>query len=88
MGNDPKKFVTNRFAQTHDVSNLYVCDASTFVFPTDKTTHDADPGFHAADVRVHDREVSKRRSSKGKRLMTVALPGIRVEASCRFCQNG
>lgn len=32
-----RKFVTNRFAQCHDVSNLYICDASTFPFATDKT---------------------------------------------------
>ena len=38
MGNDPKKFVTNRFGQTHDVNNLYVCDASVFLNCTDKTT--------------------------------------------------
>jgi len=38
MGNDPKHFVTNRFGQTHDVNNLYVCDASVFPSPTDKTT--------------------------------------------------
>jgi choline dehydrogenase-like flavoprotein len=38
FGNDPKKFVTNRFAQTHDVRNLYICDASIFPFCTDKTT--------------------------------------------------
>jgi choline dehydrogenase-like flavoprotein len=38
MGNDPKNFVTNRFGQTHDVSNLYVCDASVFPNCTDKTT--------------------------------------------------
>lgn len=38
MGNDPKHFVTNRFGQTHDVPNLYVCDASVFPNPTDKTT--------------------------------------------------
>lgn len=38
FGNDPKKFVTNRFGQTHDVPNLYVCDASVFPFCTDKTT--------------------------------------------------
>jgi len=38
MGNDPKKFVTNRFGQAHDVSNLYVCDASVFLNATDKTT--------------------------------------------------
>ena len=36
MGNDPKKFVTNRFGQTHDVPNLYVADASLFVNVTDK----------------------------------------------------
>lgn len=38
MGNDPRKFVTNRFGQCHDVGNLYVCDASVFPFCTDKTT--------------------------------------------------
>jgi choline dehydrogenase-like flavoprotein len=38
MGNDPKGFVTNRFGQTHDVPNLYVCDASVFLNCTDKTT--------------------------------------------------
>ena len=30
MGDDPKKFVTNSFGQTHDVPNLYACDASVF----------------------------------------------------------
>lgn len=38
MGNDPKKFVTNRFGQTHEVPNLYICDASVFPNCTDKTT--------------------------------------------------
>jgi choline dehydrogenase-like flavoprotein len=38
MGNDPKHFVTNRFGQTHDVPNLYICDASVFPNCTDKTT--------------------------------------------------
>ena len=38
MGNDPRKFVTNRFGQTHDVANLYVCDASVFLNCTDKPT--------------------------------------------------
>jgi choline dehydrogenase-like flavoprotein len=38
MGNDPTKFVTNRFGQTHDVPNLYICDASVFLNCTDKTT--------------------------------------------------
>ncbi len=38
MGNDPKKFVTNRFGQTHDVPNLYCADASVFLNCTDKTT--------------------------------------------------
>jgi len=36
MGNDPKKFVTNRFGQTYDVPNLYIADASVFVNVTDK----------------------------------------------------
>jgi choline dehydrogenase-like flavoprotein len=38
MGNDPQRFVTNRFGQTHDVANLYVCDASVFLNCTDKST--------------------------------------------------
>jgi len=38
MGNDARKFVTNRFGQTHDVANLYLCDASVFLNCTDKTT--------------------------------------------------
>jgi choline dehydrogenase-like flavoprotein len=38
MGNDPGKFVSNRFGQTHDVSNLYLCDASVFLNCTDKST--------------------------------------------------
>jgi choline dehydrogenase-like flavoprotein len=38
MGDDPKRAVTNRFGQTHDESNLYVCDASVFLNCTDKTT--------------------------------------------------
>ena len=38
MGNDPRRFVTNRFGQAHDVANLYLCDASVFLNCTDKTT--------------------------------------------------
>jgi choline dehydrogenase-like flavoprotein len=38
FGNDPKRFVTNRWGQCHEVPTLYVCDASLFPFPTDKTT--------------------------------------------------
>jgi choline dehydrogenase-like flavoprotein len=38
MGDDPKKFVTNRFGQSHDVPNLYCSDASVFLSCTDKTT--------------------------------------------------
>jgi len=36
MGKDAKKFVTNQFGQTHDIPNLYLCDASVFVNGTDK----------------------------------------------------
>lgn len=38
MGNDPLHFVTNRFGQTHDVPNLFICDASVLLNCTDKTT--------------------------------------------------
>jgi choline dehydrogenase-like flavoprotein len=38
MGNDPKRYVTNKWAQAHDIPNLYIADASIFPSPTDKTT--------------------------------------------------
>ena len=38
MGDNPKTSVTNKWAQTHDVPNLYICDASIFPICTDKTT--------------------------------------------------
>jgi len=38
MGSNPKTSVTNKWAQTHDVHNLYICDASIFPTITDKTT--------------------------------------------------
>ena len=38
FGNDAKRFVTNSHCQTHDVDNLFVCDASVFPFATDKTS--------------------------------------------------
>jgi choline dehydrogenase-like flavoprotein len=38
MGNDPTKFVTNKYGQTHDVPNLFICDASLFLGCSDKTT--------------------------------------------------
>jgi choline dehydrogenase-like flavoprotein len=31
MGDDPRSSVVNSFGQTHDIPNLYICDASTFV---------------------------------------------------------
>jgi choline dehydrogenase-like flavoprotein len=36
MGDDPKKSVLNKFNQCHDVKNLYVVDASSFVSSTEK----------------------------------------------------
>jgi choline dehydrogenase-like flavoprotein len=38
FGNDPKTSVTNKWAQTHDVPNVYICDSSIFPNCTDKTT--------------------------------------------------
>ncbi|CAG7650416.1 GMC family oxidoreductase [Paenibacillus allorhizosphaerae] len=31
MGNDPSHSVVNSYGQTHDISNLFICDASIFV---------------------------------------------------------
>lgn len=30
MGKDPKASVVNGFCQSHDIPNLYICDASVF----------------------------------------------------------
>jgi len=38
MGSNPKTRVTKQWAQTHDVPNLNICDASIFPSSTDKTT--------------------------------------------------
>jgi hypothetical protein len=38
FGANPKTSVTNKWAQTHDVANLYICDASVFPSCADKTT--------------------------------------------------
>ena len=38
MGKDAKTSMTNKWAQTHDVANLYICDASVFPAANDKTT--------------------------------------------------
>lgn len=40
MGDDPKRSVVNRFCQTHDVPNLFVCDGSVFPSASEKNpTH-------------------------------------------------
>jgi choline dehydrogenase-like flavoprotein len=36
MGADPKKSVLNKYCQSHEVSNLFVCDAAPFVTNPDK----------------------------------------------------
>jgi choline dehydrogenase-like flavoprotein len=36
MGDDPKKSVLNKFNQSHDVKNLFVVDAASFVSSTEK----------------------------------------------------
>lgn len=36
MGNDPRQSVLNGFCQAHDTSNLFVCDAGSFVSMPDK----------------------------------------------------
>jgi choline dehydrogenase-like flavoprotein len=36
MGNDPKQSLLNKFNQCHDVKNLFVVDAASFVSATEK----------------------------------------------------
>jgi len=51
--------VTNKWARTHDVPNLYISDASIFPSPTDKTTTIADHRFAMRTMRSHARDFSK-----------------------------
>jgi choline dehydrogenase-like flavoprotein len=64
MGNDPKQFVTNRFGQTHDVPNLYACDASVFLNCTDKSTTISIMAF---TLRTCDHIIEKFRTGDHKR---------------------
>ena len=52
MGDDPKQFVTNRFGQLHDATNLFVCDASVFLGCSDKTTTLSILAFSLRDQRA------------------------------------
>jgi len=63
MGNDPESIVTNRYGQTHDLSNLYVCDASVFLNCTDKTTT---LGILAFSLRTSERLIENFRSGEHK----------------------
>jgi choline dehydrogenase-like flavoprotein len=38
MGNDPKKFVTDKWGRAHDAQNLFLADASIFTSSNDKPT--------------------------------------------------
>ena len=80
MGNDPKHFVTNKFGQTHDVPNLYVCDASVFPSRTDKTTT-LDHGLRPADVRIPGRVHAHRRDLKSTAPARGARRGSRLTDS-------
>ncbi len=51
MGNDPKSSVLNSFCQSHDVSNLFVVDASCFV-----TTGTANPSLTIQAIAVRSSE--------------------------------
>jgi hypothetical protein len=53
--------VPNRFGQTHDVRNLYVCDASVFLNCTDKTTT---LSILAFSLRTNEHLVEQFRSSE------------------------
>ena len=81
MGNDPKKFVTNRFGQTHDVPNLYVCDASVFLNCTDKTTTlsilSIHPRLHALYLRILGGAISPRVAPSGPQFVgrRIRFPG-------------
>jgi choline dehydrogenase-like flavoprotein len=54
-----KHFVTNRFGQTHDVPNLYVCDTSVFLSCTDKSTT---PSILAFSLRTSEYLIKNMRS--------------------------
>jgi choline dehydrogenase-like flavoprotein len=59
MGDDPKRFVTNRWGQTHDVANLFIVDGSLFVTAA---AVNPTPTIQALALRTADHIIKNRRN--------------------------
>lgn len=70
MGKDPKTSVVNEFCQSHDIPNLYVCDASVFI-----TSGGANPTetVMAIAARTADHLIDRRKKGKLENAERMAL---------------
>ena len=89
MGNDPKKFVTNRFGQTHDVRES-LCVRRQRISELHRQDHDDQHSrVLAADVRASDREFPARRAQGGVNHNTTPAAEVPPHASAkssRLCE--
>ncbi len=78
MGADPKTSVVNRFCQSHDIPNLFVCDGS--VLPTQGS---ANPGLtiQALAARTADYLISQQENILSGKELEHVVPSIRHDLS-------
>jgi choline dehydrogenase-like flavoprotein len=77
MGDDPQRSVVNRFCQSHDIPNLYICDASVFV-----TSGGCNPTETVMAIAARTADHLIDRASKGRPEKT-GITGGRVVANVR-----
>ena len=77
MGDDPQTSVVNGFCQSHDIPNLYVCDASVFV-----TSGGANPTETVMAIAARTADYLIDRMNKG-RLDKADSPRTRVKQDVR-----
>lgn len=78
MGSDPRSSIVDGFCQSHDISNLFVCDGS--VLPTQGS---ANPGLtiQALAARTADYIVSERENILAKRRGSGVAPSVQHDMS-------
>lgn len=60
MGNDPRNSVVNEYCQSHDIPNLFICDASVFV-----TSTPANPTLTVMAIAKRTADYLKENAKKG-----------------------
>jgi hypothetical protein len=78
MGSDPRTSVVDKFGQSHDIANLFICDGS--ILPTQGS---ANPGLtiQALAARTADYLISERANVLAKRRGSLVAPPVRHDLS-------